>query len=214
MELTPRIDPACAPFVPDVAAWFAKIMPEGVEPLLLFRTLAVNERVFGRVMAGGLLDRGSISLRERELVIDRTTWLCGSEYEWGVHVAFFGARAGLGEEEIAALCRRDLGDSPFPPRERALLRLCDSLHDRAQVDQELWEELAAEFSAPQLVELVVLAGLYHAISFATNAFRLPLEPYAARFAAPPSGDAGTTQAGDALSPSGGEGGSEPARDTA
>ena len=33
----------------------------------------------------------------------------------------------------------------------------------------------------QLVELVVLAGHYHAISFATNAFRLPLEPLGARF---------------------------------
>jgi hypothetical protein len=63
-------------------------MPEGVPPLLLFRTLAVNERVFHRVMAGGLLDRGSLTLRERELVIDRTCFRCGSEYEWGVHVVW------------------------------------------------------------------------------------------------------------------------------
>jgi hypothetical protein len=57
-------------------------MPKGVPPLALFRTIAVNEPVFLRVMAGGLLDRGSISLREREIVIDRTCARCGSEYEW------------------------------------------------------------------------------------------------------------------------------------
>ena len=53
------------------------IMPPGVDPLVLFRTLAVNERVFLRLMAGGLLDRGSITLREREIVIDRTCAPCG-----------------------------------------------------------------------------------------------------------------------------------------
>ncbi len=177
----PRIQPLAPPYDETAAAWFRRIMPEGVEPLVLFRTLAVNERVLGRVMAGGLLDRGSISLREREIVIDRTTWRCGSEYEWGVHVAFFGARVGFDEAEIAGLCTEDPDATPFSSREKLLLRLCDELHLTATVGESLWKELADEFRADQLVELVVLAGLYHAISFATNAFALPLEPFAARF---------------------------------
>jgi len=162
-------------------------MPEGTDPLLLFRTLAVNERVFGRVMAGGLLDRGSISLRDREIVIDRTTWRCGSEYEWGVHVAFFGARVGFGEAEVAGLCSDDPGATVFEPREKLLLRLCDELHATATVSDALWKQLAAEYSAEQLIELVVLAGLYHVISFATNALAIPLEPFAARFPEPRKG---------------------------
>lgn len=64
-------------------------MPPDVPPLALFRTVARNGRVFGRLMAGGLLDKGSLFLREREILIDRTSALCGAEYEWGVHVAFF-----------------------------------------------------------------------------------------------------------------------------
>jgi alkylhydroperoxidase family enzyme len=176
-----RIRPVDPPYSDATGTWFRRIMPEGVEPLLLFRTLAVNERVFGRVMAGGLLDRGTLSLRERELVIDRTTWRCGSEYEWGVHVAFFGARAGFEEAEIAGLCCDDPGATVFSPRERLLLRLCDQLHATATVEDDLWKALAAEYRAEQLVELVVLAGLYHAISFATNALAIPLEPFAARF---------------------------------
>ncbi|HEV7760231.1 MAG TPA: hypothetical protein VGO78_14620 [Acidimicrobiales bacterium] len=32
-------------------------------------------------------------MRDREIVIDRTCARCGCQYEWGVHVAFFGDRA-------------------------------------------------------------------------------------------------------------------------
>jgi alkylhydroperoxidase family enzyme len=179
----PRIAPVDPPYTAAIEEWLGRIMPAGVDPLVLFRTLAVNERVFSRVMAGGLLDRGTITMREREIVIDRTTWLCGSEYEWGVHVAFFGGRVGFGEEEVAALCARDPEATPFSVREKLLLRLCDELHATARVSDALWDDLSKEYRADQLVELVVLAGLYHVISFATNAFRLEPEPFAARFPA-------------------------------
>lgn len=178
-----RIAPVEPPYSEVADGWFRRIMPEGVPPLLLFRTLAVNERVFGRVMAGGLLDRGSITMREREIVIDRTTWRCGSEYEWGVHVAFFGSRVGFGEAEIAGICSDDPQTTVFAAREKLLLRLCDELHATATVGDDLWKDLSDAYSPEQLIELVVLAGLYHAISFATNALRIPLEPFAARFPA-------------------------------
>lgn len=84
-----RLAPQAPPYEPDIQAAFERIMPPDVPPLALFRTVARNGRVFGRLMAGGLLDKGSLSLREREILIDRTSALCGAEYEWGVHVAFF-----------------------------------------------------------------------------------------------------------------------------
>ncbi|HYC53320.1 MAG TPA: carboxymuconolactone decarboxylase family protein [Candidatus Binatia bacterium] len=178
----PRLAPLAAPYSPQIADWFARVMPPGADPLVLFRTLAVNERVFSRVMAGGLLDRGSLTLRQRELVIDRTTWLCGSEYEWGVHVAFFGDRVGFGEAEVRWLCAADPVETGFAGEEKLLLRMCDELHRTSTVGDALWRELSDAYSPEQLVELVVLAGFYHLISFATNAFALPPEPFAARFA--------------------------------
>jgi alkylhydroperoxidase family enzyme len=176
-----RIAPVDPPYADSVDAWLRRIMPEGVPPLVLFRTLAVNERVFGRFMAGGLLDRGSLSMRQREIVIDRTCWLCGSEYEWGVHVAFFGGRVGFGADEIAGLCSRDPQATVLTADEKLLLRLCDELHATSTVSDALWTSLAAAYTPEQLVELVVLAGLYHAVSFATNALAIPLEPFGARF---------------------------------
>ncbi len=177
----PRIAAVEPPYSEPVAATFDRVMPKGVPPLVLFRTLAVNEKVFLGLMASRLVERGSIPLREREIVIDRTCARCGSEYEWGVHVAFFRERAGLTDEQVAGTCAADPQTSAFPPRERLLLRLVDELHDTAQVSESLWQELRAEWTDEQLVELVVLVGRYHLISFVTNAFRLPRESYASCF---------------------------------
>lgn len=184
--LEPRISPVSPPYSAAVEAALARILPEGAAPLLLFRTLAVNERVFLRVMGSGLLDRGTLTMRERELLIDRTCFRCGSEYEWGVHVAFFGPRVGLTAEEVRDLCADDPDATVFCERERLLLKLCDELHATSNVSDALWAALATEWSPEQLVELVVLVGQYHLISFATNALRLPPESFAARFVSSPT----------------------------
>ena len=86
-------------------------MPPGVPPLTLFTTLARVPRIYERFRAGSLLDRGPVSLRHREIVIDRTCARCGSSYEWGVHVAFFAQRVALTAEQIRAT-QHGSGDDP------------------------------------------------------------------------------------------------------
>ena len=51
-----RIALAEQPYEPLIAAALDGIMPKGVPPLALFRTVARNPRVFGKMFAGGLLD--------------------------------------------------------------------------------------------------------------------------------------------------------------
>ena len=68
-----RIAPLNPPYATEIQAAFDAIMPAGVDPLVLFRTLAVNTRVYGRFHAGGLLDRGLLTLRQREIVPARST---------------------------------------------------------------------------------------------------------------------------------------------
>jgi alkylhydroperoxidase family enzyme len=176
-----RIAPVEPPFSEPVRAALERIMPEGMPPLRLFRTLAVNERVFLRTMAGGLLDRGSIGLRDREIVILRTCARLGSEYEWGVHVTFFGGKAELSAADTAATRAPLTAESPFSARERLLVRAVDELVDTSEISDVLFAELCREWSREQLVEIVALTGFYHVIAFTTNAFRIPLEPFAARF---------------------------------
>ena len=173
-----RLAPLEPPYDTAVAEDLQKLMPPGIPPIGLFRTLAHNPRVLRRVRKGGLLDPGSISLRERELVILRTTALCGSEYEWGVHVAFFAHAAGLDREQVAATVTGDLG--AFLDEDRPIIELCDALHRTATIDDALWRRLAARRRPDQLVELVALAGQYHTIAYLTNALGIALEAGAPR----------------------------------
>lgn len=176
-----RIAPAVPPYAPEIAAAFERIMPPGMEPLVLFRTMARSPRVLQRMFAGNLLDRGAISLRERELMILRTCARCRAEYEWGVHVSLFGQRAELSDEEIAATLAPEADAAAWSDKEKAILRLADELHDNACVSDALWQQLSAGFSPEQILELIAVAGYYHTISFMANGLKLGCEPYAARF---------------------------------
>jgi alkylhydroperoxidase family enzyme len=178
-----RIEPLEAPYDPEVAGHLAAMMPPGVEPLRLFRILARNPRVLGKIRASNLLDRGSIDRVDRELVILRTCARCRSEYEWGVHVAVFARRFGISEAKIAGTVEWSPRDPRWAPRERLLVGLVDELHDDSGVSDERWADLARTFSEAQIVELLVLAGFYHTISFVTNALQIDLEANAERFPA-------------------------------
>lgn len=177
---TQRIAPLDPPYSASLAETFARVMPPGREPLNLFRTMARSTRVLQRMFAGSLLDKGSISFRDRELVILRTCARCRSEYEWGVHVTFFADKATLTPEQVAATLEAGTG-AEWSERDRLLLRLVDELHDDATLSDALWLELEREFNAEQLLEVIALTGYYHTISFLTNGLRIENEPYAARF---------------------------------
>jgi alkylhydroperoxidase family enzyme len=180
-----RIAPLDPPYPDPVAEDFAALMPAGVPPIALFRTLAKNPRVLRRVRRGGLLDPGRITVRQREIVILRTTARAGAEYEWGVHASFFGAAAGLGDAELTATVIEG-PDAPCWSEEEALLvRLADELHEDARPSDATWATLSARFAEDQLIELLVLAGLYRAVSYAVNGTGVALEPGAPRFPARP-----------------------------
>src|SRR5690348_29772 len=140
-----RIAPAAPPYEPDIAAELQRIMPPGIEPLVLFRTLAKSPRVFGKIFAGGYLDKGPLSLRRREILIDRTTARLGCEYEWGVHVALFGKRVGFGETEVAAIAHGPSGATCWAADEQALIALVDDLVDHRMIRDATWQAAQAHF---------------------------------------------------------------------
>jgi alkylhydroperoxidase family enzyme len=178
-----RIAPASAPYPSSVQASLDAIIPPGMSPLWLFRVMARDERLFARFMGAGLLDRGHVPLREREIVILRVCANNRSQYEWGVHVSIFSARAGLSEAEVQATLARDYTAACWSERDRLLLRLCDELSVSSEASDALWEKLAAEFSSEALLELLLLNGYYRTISILTNTLHMPLEDFAARFPA-------------------------------
>jgi alkylhydroperoxidase family enzyme len=175
-----RVSPAPVPLPADIQATIDAIM-RGNPPLVLFTTLARDRRLFFKFFNSGLLDRGHLSLREREIVIDRVTAQCNAEYEWGVHVSTYAAKAALSDTQIQSLTTGGPDDDCWDDEERLLIRLCDNLHDSCSLDDELWRELASTHSEEAIIELLMLAGTYRTVSYLVNGLRLPLEPNARRF---------------------------------
>ncbi len=183
---TARIAPLEPPYPDDVDQELRSMMPPGVPPIALFRTLVRNRSMAQAMRTWGAYELGrrlTISLRQREIVIDRTCARCGCEYEWGVHVAFFAARAGLDEAQITSLTHGVPSDPCWlDPGDRLLIEAVDQLHETADLADGLWAALADMFDERQLLDLLLLAGWYHAISFVARAARVANEPAAPRFA--------------------------------
>lgn len=179
-----RIAPLDPPYRPEVGEYLAKIMPPGsdVEPLRLFRTLAVHHDLASRMrpLGAGLLAHPTIEPRERELVILRTCALSGAEYEWGVHAVFFKE---LTREEIEATASGGRSHD-WSQTDALLIALADELDATSTVSDALWESLEAHWSDQQLIELIVLAGWYRTISYVINALQIEAERWAAAFPAP------------------------------
>jgi alkylhydroperoxidase family enzyme len=183
-----RIAPLTPPYAPEIEAMLLKWMPPdspALEPLALFRTLAVHPELMSRMrpLGAGILGHPTVSPREREIVIHRACARAGAEYEWGVHAAAFGARVGLTPAQLRATALGDSGDPVWDDTEALLVRLVDELHDTCRVGDEVWEGLAGRYSEAQLLELVITAGWYRLLAGVINAVQMPLEPWATRFPA-------------------------------
>ncbi|MBW7972352.1 carboxymuconolactone decarboxylase family protein [Bradyrhizobium sp. BR 10289] len=179
-EALPRMAPLAPPYPPEIQQQFDRIM-RGAPPLLLFRVMASHARAWDKFRAGGLLDPGPLSLRQREIVIDRTCALNRCEYEWGVHVAIFSRAAKLTEDEVRATVLGDANSACWSPGEQALIAAVDALHLRAALSDEEFAALSAHHDEAQILEIMLLCGFYRTVSYLANGLKLPLEEQAARF---------------------------------
>jgi alkylhydroperoxidase family enzyme len=177
----PRVEPLHAPYPEHVQAFFERIMPAGRDPLVLFRTLATSERAFHKFRAASLLSPGPLTLRQRELVIDRTCARAGCEYEWGVHVAFFAGPAGLSADDVAATLEVPARLERWTASEAALIATVDALHERACLSDAEFARLRCFYDEAQVLEVLMLAGFYRTVAYIANGLGLPLEPDAPRF---------------------------------
>jgi alkylhydroperoxidase family enzyme len=175
-----RIAPLEPPYDPEIQAQFDRIM-RGAPPLMLFRVIAGNARAWEKFCAAGLLDRGPLSLREREIVINRTCALTGCEYEWGVHVTTFADAAHLTGEQIRATVLGGADASCWSKSEQALIAAVDALHARATLSDTEFKAMSAHYDDAKIFEVILLCGFYRTVSYLANGLALPLEEWAARF---------------------------------
>lgn len=181
-----RISPVSEPYEPGTAQVLERMMPPGQPPIALFTTWARNPGLLRAVQGLGsyqLTRALSLSVRDREIVIDRTCARCGCEYEWGVHVAVFAGRANLDSDQIRSLTSGSGTDACWTSsRDRVLIDVVDALCDRHDIDDRLWDRMAAELPPAQVLDVIAVCGWYHAVCFTARAARLQPEPGTPRLA--------------------------------
>lgn len=178
----PRVEPVAPPYDDATAAALAELGP----PIALFGVLARMPDRAHAIAGWGryyLSRRVALTLRQRELIIDRTTALCGADYEWGIHVEVFADKAGLTDTQVASLAAGQPTDRCWSDRaDAAVLQAVDELHLTNDLREETWEELVVAIGEEGAVDLILIAGWYHAISFAVRALQLRQEPGTPRLA--------------------------------
>jgi alkylhydroperoxidase family enzyme len=177
-----RMAPLNPPYVPEVQEAFDRVM-RGAPPLMLFRVLAGNARAWEKFRAASLLDRGPLTLREREIVIDRTCALNDCEYEWGVHVTTFANAAKFTDEQVRATVLEEADAPCWSTAEQVLIATVDALHLNATLSDTEFKTLSSHYDDAKIFEIILLCGFYRTVAYFANGLAMPLEPNMARFPA-------------------------------
>ena len=173
----PRLAPRAASDDPRLEEIFSKgLRSADGDVLNIFGALGHHPDLLRRwlVFANHVLAKNTLSPRDRELLILRTGWNCGSKYEWGQHV-LIARRSGIDDDEIE---RVKVGpDAPaWSDHDRALLQAADDLHERSEIGDDTWAALSAIYHAEQLLDIVATVGNYHLVAMFLNTARVQLDP--------------------------------------
>ena len=93
-----------------------------------------------------------------------------------IHAALFGGKAGLDAAQLRSLAAGGASDACWAEEDRAVIAAVDALCDRGDLDDREWDALVRAAGEEGAVDLLLVCGWYHAISFVARALRLPLEP--------------------------------------
>src|SRR5262245_46506263 len=120
-----------------------------------------------------LQNETSLPPRTRIILIMRTAFLIGAEYDWAHNVE--RARAtGLTDEEIARIATGP-NSAGWGEESRALLRAADELRREAFISDRTWSILAKRYNDRQLIEIVFTVGGYTMSGLAGNSFGIQIE---------------------------------------
>jgi alkylhydroperoxidase family enzyme len=105
-----------------------------------------------------LLLTNSVPLRQRQIAIMRTAWLCEARYMWSSHLRTsmgFGLEPALfGPLQVGA------DDPYFTDFERVIIRATEELVTDRLIGEANWRALSAEWSNEQLLDFMFTVGAY------------------------------------------------------
>lgn len=134
----------------------------------------------------GLLWKGKLDKRLRELVIMRVGWTTGSVYEWTQHWGIATSWLELDADDLLATRDWQANDR-FGAAERAILAATDETVASGTVTDATWAACRDDIGdSPEiLLEVVAVIGVWRMVSSALRSLEIPLEDGVAPW--PPDG---------------------------
>jgi 4-carboxymuconolactone decarboxylase len=115
-------------------------------------------------LLGALRSGTTLSADLRELIILRVAVLNGAAFEWTAHEPI-ARRAGLGDDQLAALQGRDAGAVPvWTPEQAAVLAFTDASTTQVVVPEAVVAALREHLDDRGVVEVVATVGGYAMVS--------------------------------------------------
>jgi alkylhydroperoxidase family enzyme len=151
----------------------------------VFRTVARNAKLYPpRQLVAEYTRRPEkkLSTHVQQLLILRASWLDRAAYQFSEHTRA-GRQAGL---DIARVLAGP--DAPgWDPFDAALVRATDELHRDDFISDATWNTLAARYSVPEMMDVLITVGAYCMIGIPTSTFGVLLESGAEGFPASTTG---------------------------
>jgi len=168
------------PYVdPETASPAVREALDALPPLNIFRMLAHADSAFIPYLHlnGVLLAQLELDPKLRELAILLVAAHTGAEYEWIQHAGIAKA-LGIPDEQIAAIQRSDLKAACLPPDTQLLLRFTSEVLERPHADEATFATLNDRLPPCQIVEVLLVIGIYHMLARLMTNLEIDLDPAA------------------------------------
>ena len=133
-----------------------------------------------------LLSTNTLPVKQRQIAIMRTAWICNATYMWSSHLRT-SMRCGLSPDMYEPL-KVGADDPYFTEFERVVIRSTEELVHDKKVGDANWRALMAEWSNQQMLDFLFTVGAYVTVAGvmrSTGAERtLELLELAERYGAP------------------------------
>jgi alkylhydroperoxidase family enzyme len=118
------------------------------------------------------VDESTLTLRDKEVLVLRTAFLCKADYIWNAHVTR-AKGAGMSDADIAAIVE-GAKSRRLSGRDAVLVRAADELHANQFVSDATWKSLEGMYQKPQLLEAVFIVGQYTMLAMYQKSIGVPI----------------------------------------
>ena len=105
-----------------------------------------------------LLSTSTLPVKERQIAIMRTVWICGGTYAWSSHLNT-SKSCGLSSDMYHPI-QVGADDPYFTEFERTVVRATDELVHNHEVSPQSWEALSREWNSQQMLDFLFTVGAY------------------------------------------------------